>query len=83
MTRTNIVDAKKLDCIVTSLQVIVYNIKKTSVSQINQSNFVLQAKLNYYHMFMDFEAFKLHAFPFILSYEFDSLYTDLLIKEMT
>jgi hypothetical protein len=27
MTRTNIVDDKKLDCIVTSRQVIVYNIK--------------------------------------------------------
>jgi hypothetical protein len=52
MTRTNIVDAKKVDCIVTSRQVIVYNIKNFTIkSQMNQSNFVLQAKLNYINLY--------------------------------
>jgi hypothetical protein len=45
MTRTNIVDAKNLDCIVTSRQVIVYDIKK-NFAKVNWTNQILCYKQN-------------------------------------
>jgi hypothetical protein len=44
MTRINIVDAKKLDCIVTSRQVIVYNIK--NFAKVKWTNQILCYKHN-------------------------------------
>jgi hypothetical protein len=44
MTRTNIVDAKKLDCIVTSRQVIAYNIK--NLAKVKWTNQILCYKWN-------------------------------------
>jgi hypothetical protein len=44
MTRTNIVDAKKPDCIVTSWQVIVYNVK--NFAKVKWTNQIMCYKQN-------------------------------------
>jgi hypothetical protein len=45
MTRTNIVDTKKLDYIVTSQQVIVYDINKTSLKSNEPIKFCVTSKI--------------------------------------